>query len=405
MSLIYKLKRARAIWRLSGFRKLTQFIWSRTWHCVRVLALNIFMNYRFRAGAKLKISLPYCPAKEEINSRPRVLYIDQISDPQSQAIVRGIGQSLAKVSNLASLDYTKLLQDYGAVGVNRVLIQAAQKLQPNVLYIGKCEKILGSTIKKIKERANIYVMHFYGDFRWQVQKWVADIGRYADLTLLYHQEPAFIQAYHNAGVKSINFWWPGVDPKVFYPRLCVKKYDVIFMGSNADLLTDHPVRRQLLESIAQAGIKLDIFGNGWEYLNGKSNITLHHFVDGVEFAQICAAAKISLGISAVNNVRMYNSWRRTLNSMAAGAFHLTHYVPGMEQVFTNKKHLAWFKTIPEALQLIKYYLTNEASRQRIALAGSREVLVRHTWDQRITDLLSFYYVHNSHVGSKPNSNE
>jgi len=117
------------------------------------------------------------------------------------------------------------------------------------------------------------------------------------------------------------------------------------------------------------------------------NIHIHPFVDEKEFAEACSAAKITLGINAVNNVKMYASWRRTFNSMASGAFHLTHYVPGLEEAFENRKHLVWFNSVPEAIELIEYYLAHDEERERVAEGGRQEVLAHHTWDIRIAEMI------------------
>jgi hypothetical protein len=123
---------------------------------------------------------------------------------------------------------------------------------------------------------------------------------------------------------------------------------------------------------------------------GYETVHLHQYVTEEKFAEICSRARITLGINSVNNIRMYASWRYTLDSMASGAFHLIHYVPGMEDLFENRKHLVWFDSVPKAGKLIQYYLTRKRERQEIAEAGWREVLARHTWDDRIACILEHW---------------
>jgi len=280
--------------------------------------------------------------------------------------------------------------------MNRLLEQAAIGFGPDLIHLGKSESISGATIRRIKKKTNAKVIHFYGDFRWEPQPWVVDIGRYADYTLLYHKDKALIQKHHDRGIKHIGFWWVGTDPEVFYPREIAREFDVVFMANNT---SDHAEatgqgyagRWQLIEAIASEKIHLHLFGQGWEELSGLPTVHLHGFVNNDQFAEACSAAKITLGYNT-NQVYMYTSWRRPLNSMACGAFHLTRYFPGLEEVFENRKHLVWFHSIPEALELIEYYLDHDKERERIARAGRQEVLAHHTWDHRIAEMLQYLEV-------------
>jgi len=170
-----------------------------------------------------------------------------------------------------------------------------------------------------------------------------------------------------------------------------KSYDVVFMGTNWRNLPNegYEERRQLIRAMLDAGLDVHIFGKGWDYLKENyQNVHLHQFVIADKLAEACSRSKVTLGINGVNNVRMYASWRRTVNTMASGAFHLTHYVPGLETVFENRKHLVWFNSVPEAVELTKHYLSHEEERERIAAAGRQEILANHTWDDRIAEMLA-----------------
>jgi len=321
--------------------------------------------------------------------RPKVLYVDTLSHPQAQINVAGMQKAYEKASIVEPFDYRKLANSWGPKLMNEMLYETAALLEPNLIHLGKSELVAGQTIRRIKERIDTCVIHFYGDFRWEPQPWVVEIGQYADWTLLYHKDKDLIQKHRDMGIRHIGFWWVGTDPDIFYPRGSDKLYEVVFMANNSDFLEGHRQRRELIGAIIKKGIDLHLYGNGWEYLLGVPSVHLHPFVNNGEFAEACSAAKITLGFNAVNNVYMYASWRRPLNLMACGAFHLTRYFPGLEEVFGNGKHLVWFNSIPEAVELIEYYSANDEERERIAKAGRQEVLARHTWDDRIAEIMQY----------------
>jgi len=324
--------------------------------------------------------------------KPRVLYVDTLSEPHAACNVNGMIKAYKKVSILKPFDYRGLATKHGVARMNQMLVEAALEFHPDLIHLGKSESIAGSTIKAIKQQLNTYVIHFYGDFRWDPQSWVVDIGRYADCTLFSNTDDRILSKYRAAGVKHIGGWWDaGTDPEVFYPRNVLKTKDVVLMANNLDIPHDGYVkRRNLVEAALAKGSDVHLYGKGWEYLEeaGYPNLHVHGFVTGDRFAEVCSTAKITLGINGVNDVRMYASWRRAVNSMASGAFHLTHYVPDMETVFENRRHLVWFHSIPEAMELIDYYLSHEEEREAIAASGRQEVLARHTWDARIGQMLA-----------------
>lgn len=322
----------------------------------------------------------------------RVLYIDTFSTITAADNVRGMLKAYRRVAVLKPFDYRGLTRKHGVTRMNEILIETALHFQPNLIHLGKCEQIKGSAIKAIKEALDTYVIHFYGDFRWDLQPWVVDLGRYVDCTLFNYDDERILSKYRAAGVKNIGGWWGcGTDPEVFYPREVKESWDLVFAGSNVNLPQNkgYRTRRQLLEAVLDAGFCLHIFGQtgGWKYLKKRGDVHLHPFTVGGDLAVAYSQAKITLGINGVNNIHMYASWRRAVNSMASGAFHLTHHVPGIETFFKNRKHLVWFNSVSEAVELVKYYLSHEEEREKIAAAGRQEVIARHTWDLRIAQMI------------------
>jgi len=347
----------------------------------------------FNTAKRTAFSLPGKRGPEHREGgKPKVLYVDVLSAAHAACNVNGMIKAYARVSDLTSFDYRGLAFQHGIEGMNRMLLETAVELRPDLIHLGKSESILGKTIKQIKDRIDTYIIHFYGDFRWDPQPWVVDIGRHVDCTLFSHTDERILDKYSARGVKNISGWWDaGTDPEIFHPRDVERTEDVVFMGNNLDIPHDgYDKRRGLIEAILKQGLDVHIYGGKWEYLRdaGFSALHLHPFVTEEEFALVCSRGKIILGINGVNNIRMYASWRRAVNSMASGAFHLTHYVPGMEAMFENHRHLVWFNSIPEAIQLIRYYLTHEEKREEIAKAGRREVLASQTWDARIAEMIN-----------------
>ena len=105
-----------------------------------------------------------------------------------------------------------------------------------------------------------------------------------------------------------------------------------------------------------------------------------------ELVNVCQASAIVLGINTINTVELYFS-NRTFLTLASGGFHLTHYVPALETMFENHRHLVWFQSDDECLDLAAFYLKRPAARRRIAEAGRRHVRRRYGMHRQFTTML------------------
>ncbi|WP_010268037.1 CgeB family protein [Paenibacillus senegalensis] len=114
-------------------------------------------------------------------------------------------------------------------------------------------------------------------------------------------------------------------------------------------------------------------------LSFRSNVYLH------ELAKVYGRSKIVINVTA--------DWSSSINmrlfeGMGCGALVLSDYVPGMEQLFEDKKHLVLFQNRDELLDHIDYYLNNLDQAQKIANAGYQHLLANHTYRHRARELVN-----------------
>lgn len=106
-------------------------------------------------------------------------------------------------------------------------------------------------------------------------------------------------------------------------------------------------------------------------------------------ARIYTKSKICLNIAMKEDLNM-----RCFEVMGAGGFLLTDYVPYMEELFEDGKHCAIYRSLDEAVDKAKYYLSHDSEREKIAQAGFEEVMSKHTIDHRVNRILEVSNVHN-----------
>lgn len=99
-------------------------------------------------------------------------------------------------------------------------------------------------------------------------------------------------------------------------------------------------------------------------------------------ARIYAKSKICLNIAMKEDLNM-----RCFEVMGSGGFLLTDYVPYIEELFEDGKHLVLYRSIEEAIDKAKYYLSHDEEREKIAQAGLEEVTRAHTIDHRVGRML------------------
>lgn len=166
--------------------------------------------------------------------------------------------------------------------------------------------------------------------------------------------------FERDGVKAE--WLPHAFEPLAYDlqEPLIKKYDVCFIG--------HINNEKRIEFLDRMFKEFPSFWYGQKLFN--------------DAAKKFGESKICLNISHSDDLNM-----RTFEVMGTGSFLLTEYVPSMEELFQDGVHLAWYKTIDEAIDKAKFYLKNEDLRNEIAKKGYQEVILNHTIDNRLDRML------------------
>ena len=184
------------------------------------------------------------------------------------------------------------------------------------------------------------------------------------------------------GLDNMAFLISGFAPRFHRPsprREPVR--DVAFVGGPGR----RGQRAAFLARIAQE-FDTDVDGRHWDRWGGASgSLRVHGQIDNKAYAKICATSKIVLGVNEVNDEAFYCS-NRTFLTMACGAFHLTHSVPRLDEVFVDGEHLAYYHDEDDALQKIAEWLPKDDERARVAASG--HVVVGRVWIKvRIRDVI------------------
>jgi len=190
-------------------------------------------------------------------------------------------------------------------------------------------------------------------YEWRLQK-----SKEVDFSFCCQKRA--VEEFKRDGVKN-PMWMPHAVEPLAYPHIpSIKKNDVCFIGHIND-----DKRIDVLDRL---------FREFPDFFMGQRLFE--------EAAEVYCQSKICFNHSVKDDINM-----RTFEVMATKSFLLTTWVPTLHELFEDGKHLVTYKTMDEAVEKAKYYIKHTKEREKIAEAGQKEVLAKHTFRHRCEQVL------------------
>jgi len=244
---------------------------------------------------------------------------------------------------------------------DHLLTQLARNYQPDIIFIAAFKLLDAATISQLKEiLPGVLVMCWYGDMYDGVDPKIAPLARLCEW-FLATSGGSLLQAYKQLGIKHCAFIPNPSDKDIEHPREVPDNWrsNILFTGK-----LKHGQHGQ--DSLRWNLIKHLVEKKGMTTYGCMSQPTIH----GLDYLNAICGAKIALSINAFNDIRFYHSDRLT-NYLACGTFVLAKHIPDSELLFENNKHLCYFDTFDECIELVDKFLTDEKQRRQIARAGMK----------------------------------
>lgn len=150
----------------------------------------------------------------------------------------------------------------------------------------------------------------------------------------------------------------------------------------------HYYRMKVMETLLQAGFRVDVFGNSWEYcpLRKYSNLIFHPDLNSEECMEVWQESKISLNVMSWHKGGFTE---RMINIMLCKSVLITDHTTYLEGRFRHGEdmlifHLDALEEIPE---MIKECLNDSKKREKIVRNGYEKARACHTWDSRAGEFL------------------
>lgn len=157
-----------------------------------------------------------------------------------------------------------------------------------------------------------------------------------------------------------------------------------------DLYVRNVRRGNVVRTLVDAGIPVEVVGNGWEKLECRHPefLKVHSQTDTETCLELMQQTKISLNVMPEfkdgAHDRIFSSILNGAVSVSDDSIYLREILPeGTGICYYDRNHL---EELPE---LVKRLLESPKERAEIVLRGQKEVEKKHTWKQRTEQLMKW----------------
>ena len=273
--------------------------------------------------------------------------------------------------------------------LNRDLLVAALRFRPDVVLIVKGAFVAPQTLQRIKEETGAVLVNYATDDPWNPRVSTPDLVRAIPYYDLYAcTKRAIMPDVQAAGCPRVIFVPFGYKPTVHYPEKPAAPEehtrfdsDVVFIGGcDADRV---PYFEALVKGLPN--LRLHLYGGYWDR-HSLLRRYYRGFALGRHYRHALGAAKIALNL--VRRANRDGHVMRSFEIPACGAFMLAERTEEHLEWFEEGKEAAYFDSPEELVEKVRYYLSRDDERQRVAEAGHRKVtLGGNTYKDRLIQIL------------------
>lgn len=174
--------------------------------------------------------------------------------------------------------------------------------------------------------------------------------------------------------------------KTPYDEIRIAMHRMIFI----DLYVRNYWRGEVVKTLVDAGLVVDVFGKGWDELECKrpENLRIHPQITSEECLQQFKKAKISLNVMPWFKDGAHD---RVFNSILNGAVCVSDKSKYLCEELSNGEGVCYYElTDLESLpQNIRDLLQDDAKMQNIIEKGIEKVRTYHTWDIRAKQIIKW----------------
>lgn len=260
--------------------------------------------------------------------------------------------------------------------VNAILKAEIRKSRFDVIWIEKGNMIRPRTLAAIKSMApdtallscsedDMYARH--GHSLWY--RWGLHHYDYVFTTKTYN-----LQELKKFGAKTTRLFLDSYDEKIHRPMQLTDAERSRFGCDVGAIGAFEPERAASLQYLAENGIRVTIWGNGWSGWAGRHpNLDVRNkFLFGEDYSKAICATKINLNF--LRKINRDEVTSRSVEIPACGGFMLAERTGRHLDFFAEGKEAEFFGSNEELLAKTRAYLQSDHDREKISRAGRERCL-------------------------------
>jgi len=280
---------------------------------------------------------------------------------------------------------------------NRQIMHLGRQDKFDILWVDKGLTISGKTLMAIKKIQPSCVSVSYNpddimNRRNQSKRYISSLCYYDFVITLRNCN---IDDLRNLGAQNVLCMRFAYDPHTHRPMELSAEEKKRFGGPVGFIGSFEDQRAKSISFLAEQGIQVGVWGNGWE-----ENCKLSHpnlrikgpSIYGDDYARAICSFDICLNYLRKANRDLNTT--RTFEIPACGAFMLAERTSEHLELFVEGKEAEFFGDDEELLEKVKFYSAHESERKQIAQAGRERCLNSgYSYHQRLKEILSSISAH------------
>ncbi|HEU4724475.1 MAG TPA: glycosyltransferase, partial [Candidatus Eisenbacteria bacterium] len=131
----------------------------------------------------------------------------------------------------------------------------------------------------------------------------------------------------------------------------------------------------------------------FDRLRARYAAALHPIISDDDYVALFSESRISLGFLILGDTNrtsrpMRQVRLREFEAPMAGAFYVTGSMEEIGRHYEIGKEIVCYRSLPEMVDLCRYYLAHDEERERIRRAGYERARRDHTWTKRFEGLFA-----------------
>jgi spore maturation protein CgeB len=204
-----------------------------------------------------------------------------------------------------------------------------------------------------------------------------------------------VQELKERGAREVLFVDNAFDPRVHFPVEVTAETKARFGGPVGFIGTYEPERAEMLLALAEAGISVRVWGNGWPGKLGSASPNLRiEFQDVTGDHYRIALNSFDINLGFLRKINRDVQTTRSVEIPACGGFLLAERTDEHRRLFREDVEAAYFSTKEELIQKVKYFLFDDERRRLIALNGfQKAVTAPYTYEAQLHAIFQALFGH------------